>query len=440
MLKDKKTLKRLLLVVGFGVLLNWVLNHLDIAGGLLGTVWGLIFPFFLGFVIAFILSIPMRGIENKLFRGRGGKLRRPASLVLSILLVLAIAAFVIFMVVPELVKTIATLVSAMPGYVATLEKELEPYLSYIPQVQDFIKGLNINWYDIGTKALGILQSGAGNFLNSAISFAGSVVSGVSSLFIGVIFACYLLYDKEHLTAQFKGLLQAYLPEKRYNTLSEVGTLANRTFSKFVAGQCTEAVAVGLVFLVVLSIGQFKYSLLLSVLIGFGSLIPVVGSMVACVVGAILILITSGFWRTVAFLIIFMVVQQLDGNFLYPRIVGNSVGLPAVWVLVAVTVGGGLFGIVGMLFFIPFFSVIYTLVHRNARVRLKDKGIESPVAQWQRENPPKPKRKGRRGGGPGGPPGTPPPSSSRAAGPAGDGTEAVAFDPNASQPTKGLPPE
>lgn len=386
---DGKFWKRLVLVVAGGILFSWLLGNFDVIGTFFSTVWGLCFPFILGFIIAFILNVPMRAIEKNIFRGRGGRLRRPVSFILSVVFVLALILAVVFLVIPQLVDTLWTLAASMPGYVRNVRETLEPYYEYLPVLEEWLAELNIDWRDWIVQLTQLLQSGAGDFLGGALNVASSIVNGFTSLFVGIVFACYLLLDKEHLTAQFKALLQAYLPEKRYKSVNGIGSLVFNTYSRFVAGQCTEAIIVTCLYMIVLSIGQFEYWLLISVLIGFCSLVPMIGAFVGCVIAVILLLVSMGLWRALAMIIIFMIVQNIEGNIIYPRVVGNSVGLPPVWILVAVMVGGGFGGIFGMLFFIPLFSVLYTLLHKNARQRLADKGIQSPVDDLP---PKKPKKK------------------------------------------------
>lgn len=386
---DKTLLKKLAALVAGAIILNWLLSNFGVVGTFLSTIWGFLFPFVLGFIVAFLLNIPMRFIEHKLFRSKLPRLRRPLSLVLAILLVLAVVAFVAFMVVPQLVSTVSMLWKSMPSYIEQAQKSLKPYENYIPQLQTFIGDLNLDWQSLGKEAVDVLKNGAGSFLGSALTVAGSIVNVTTSFFIGVIFSIYLLLDKERMTAKITGLGMAYLPEKRYKKVAEITALVGRTFSKFVSGQCLEALAIALVFVVVLSIGRFDYALLIGVLIGFLSLIPIFGAFIGCAIGALLILASSGIWRCIAFVIVFVVVQNLDGNLMYPRIVGNSVGLPAVWVLVAVTLGAGLFGVAGMLLFIPLGSVFYSLLRRDALNRLQKKGLEAPQADVP---PPRVKRK------------------------------------------------
>lgn len=390
---DKAKFKKIALLILIGVGSYWLLQNYQPILSILRTIWILLFPFILGLIIAFLLNLPMKAIEKHLFKGRGGKLKRPISFVLTILFVLLLIGFLVFMVVPQIVAAVQQLSAAMPGYLAAAEKSLTPYLKYVPQLQEYVMNLDVNWADFAGKAWNFLQSGAGSIFSSAVGVASSIIGGAFSFFLGLIFACYVLLDKEHLGAQFKGFLQAYLPQKAYAKLMDLASLSDHIFSKFVAGQCTEGLVIGAIFSIVLFLSGFDYALLIGVLIGFMSLIPVFGTTIACILGALLLLMSQGLGRSIAFVILFLVIQQIDGNFIYPHIVGTSVGLPPMWVLIAVTLGGSLMGISGMFFGIPLTSVIYTLLHRDALERLNKKGILSPVKEMAGSTPPpKEKRK------------------------------------------------
>lgn len=376
---NKKTVKTIALLIVLGVGLHWLLTNLALAQKLLGTIWGLVFPFFLGLIIAFLLNIPMSFLERVLFKNRPSRLKRPLCFVLALVLVVGVLALALFLIIPGLTETVQILAADMPGYIQNAQNWLMSLEEYIPIVQDFVGDLNldINWQEMLSSFISFLQSGAGSLFTSAWGVAYSIISTTASFFIGLVFACYVLLDKERLHRQAKGLLQAYIPAQRYKKLLDTCSLAFHTFSRFVAGQLTEAIVLCVLFSVLLWILQFNYALLIGVLIGLFSIIPIFGATLACILGALLLLVSQGFWPALFFVILFLVVQQIDGNFIYPHIVGNSVGLPPIWVMVAVLVGGSAFGLAGMLFFIPLGSVLYTLLRKDARARLEKKGIELP---------------------------------------------------------------
>lgn len=382
---DIRFFKRLFAVVAGGIALYWALHNYSLIGSILGFGWSLIFPFFLGLVIAFLLNIPMGAIEKKLFHNRLPRSKRSLSFLITLILVLGVFALVGFLVIPQLINTAALLGKSMPDYVQRIQKNLATLEKSFPLIANQIKNIKLDWENISQTLLGWLQNGAGSIFNSAANVASSFISGTTSFVIGFIFAAYVLFDKEHIAAQTNTLLKAYLPPKFYQKLFRVIGVAHNTFTRFVTGQCLESVAVAILFTVSLFIGRFNYAVLIGVLIGVASLIPVFGSFIGCIIGAFLIFVSQGFWRGVAFLILFIVLQQLDGNFMYPRIVGNSVGLPPIWVLVAVILGAGLMGIVGMLLFIPFASVIYQLLSLAARARLEKNQMSVPVDDYHKQN-------------------------------------------------------
>ncbi len=375
---NNNIIKSLALVVVGGVLLNWLLNNFEIIGTFISIIWGLILPFVIGFMIAFILNMPMRFIENKFFRGKMSPLKRLLSFLISLILLLSVVGLIIGIAVPQLWATVVLLTESMPGYIARIEQDLAKYYQYIPEIQVWIESLDLDWGKMFESFTAFLTSGASDFFTSTISIATSIAGGIFTSLISVVFACYLLFGKEHLIAQIKGVLQAYIPQEKYLKIKDVASLTSRTFSNFISGQCLEAVLLSLGYLLILSVGGFDYALLISVVVGFFSLIPLVGAYIGCAVGVFLLLVSMGFWRALAFVIIMIIVQQVEGNIIYPRVLGSSVGLPPVGMLVAVTIGGGVAGIFGMIFFIPLFSVIYILIRKDVTTKLEEKGVENPV--------------------------------------------------------------
>ena len=233
--------------------------------------------------------------------------------------------------------------------------------------------MEFNWDSIIQTAIDFLKNGAGSVLTSTFSVARTVINYLVNFFIGFVFACYILLQKEKLSRQIKKVLYAFLPEKAVQKTLDVASLSYRTFSNFVTGQCLEAVILGTMFFVVMSIFQFPYALLIGVVIAFTALIPIFGAFIGCVIGAFLILVVNPM-KALMFIILFLVLQQIEGNLIYPHVVGGSVGLPSIWVLLAVTVGGSLMGVLGMLIFIPLFSVLYALFREFVYKRLKERGI------------------------------------------------------------------
>ena len=369
---NRETMKKLMLLIAFTILLLVGVQRLDAVFGALRFLWGIGFPFALGGAIAFILNVPMTALENWLFpekRTRKSslqrKLARPLSMVIAILLVLGVISLVIFVVVPELGTTVVGLGASVEAFLPRAQEWLEEIFRNNDQ------GLEMNWEKAVETAWNFFRSGAGSVLSSTMTVARTIISAVTNFFIGFVFACYVLLQKEKLGEQCRKLLKAVFPKKQVDYILHVCFLSHRTFSSFITGQCMEAVILGAMFFVAMSLLRFPYALLVGVLVAFTALIPIFGAFIGCVVGAFLILMVNPA-QALGFIVLFQVLQQIEGNLIYPRVVGNSVGLPAIWVLVAVTVGGNLMGILGMLIFIPIVSVVYALLREWMYGRLEKK--------------------------------------------------------------------
>ena len=380
---NRKQIRVLFALVAFGVLLFVGLQNLGTVWGFVQILIGLLMPFIIGLCIAFILSVPMRAVETHLFRpldkkcGRiWRKIRRPLAATVTLLLALGVLAAAVFLIIPELGRSLRTLADSIPGFIARAQAWLTELAQKYPQWQDWINDLQLDWNAIAQKLLAFAQSGAVDLFNSTVSLATSIFNGVFNLFLGVIFAMYVLMQKETLARQITNVLRAHLPDAKTDRLLEIGRLSNRTFSRFLTGQCLEAVILGLMFFVTMCIFRFPYALMIAVLIAVLALIPIFGAIIGCVVGAFLIFVgdpMQAFW----FVVMFLILQQIEGNFIYPKVVGTSVGLPSIWVLAAVTVGGGVMGIFGMLVAVPLSSVLYSLLRDSTNRRLARRGIPVP---------------------------------------------------------------
>lgn len=369
---NKQTIQKILGIVAFAIVLLWGLNNYSVVGGIIGNIIGLVFPFILGACIAFVLNTPMKRIE-KWVNKAGKKASRPLSIVLTYILVVSVIAIVFLTVVPEIASTFGGLAVNIQNFFKGLEDQLEELFHMTPDWIAWIDTLEINWATVGAKFSTWVGEGAGSMLNSTINVTTSVVSGVINMFFAIVFSIYVLLEKEKLSLQCKKLLYSYLPKKKAEWIVEVSKLSNKTFSNFLSGQCLEAVILGSMFFIAMSIFRFPYAMIVSILIGFMALIPIFGAFIGCVVGMFLIVVVNPV-QALWFLVLFLVLQQVEGNLIYPKVVGNSVGLPSIWVLVAVTVGGNMMGVAGMLIFIPLFSVVYTLLGKAVNKRLKERKL------------------------------------------------------------------
>lgn len=378
---DKKQMKNIMLLILFTVMLYVGLQNIDVVLGVLGTMIGLVFPFILGGGIAFVLNVPMSFLERNIFgRGRlkdsrrAAKAARPVSLILALLLVILIIMIAGFVILPELGNTVMGLGKGIETGIRNLQIWIDSTFQNNSAIVEWANSLEIEPQKMVDSIMGVLQNGVNNILSSAVTVTVGIANTAMNASIAFVFACYILIQKEKLMVQAKKALFALLPEKTVKYLLHVCSLASNTFSRFVTGQCIEAVILGTMFFIAMTIFRFPYAMLVGVLIAFTALIPIFGAFIGCAISFLLILLVSPV-KALLFLILFLVLQQIEGNLIYPHVVGGSVGLPSVWVLVAVTVGGSLMGVAGMLIFIPLVSVIYALFREWMYKSLKKKGVQ-----------------------------------------------------------------
>lgn len=364
----------------------------------------ILMPFLIGGAIAFILNIPMAGIEKKLFKKWNGriaaKIKRPISMVLAIILVFAIVALVIGAVVPQLRTTLTTLGSKITPFIQNVLVWLESLTTDYPELAAQIKELEkmeFNWEVIIGNVGNFLKNGVGSMVGSTFIVASSIIGGVVNVFIAFVFSIYVLSQKEKLQGQVCRIIEAYAPAKLDKGIREVANRLYVNFTNFICGQCLEAIVLGCLFIIFMTIFRMPYAIMIGTLIGFTSLIPIVGAFIGCGIGAFMILIDNPI-QALWFVIMFLIIQQLEGNLIYPRVVGNSVGLPSIWVLMSVSVGGSLFGVVGMLMFIPLMSTFYSLLRddvnrRNAGRVVAAEGGNTAIERQERN--PRNNRRNRR---------------------------------------------
>jgi len=375
---NKENMKKIMGLIAFTIFILVGLENLGVVLDAIQFVAGIAFPFFLGGVFAFILNVPMHFIEEKLFEKRKNrkmirKAARPLSLIITLVLVVGVVSLVIFVVFPKLGTTFVSLGATIQNFIPQVQSWAEKLFQDNQSIVTWINSLEFDWEKMIQSIIDFFKNGAGNILSSTFLAAKSIVSGVAKFFIAFVFSCYILLQKEKLSIQVKKVLYALLPRKMIITFLDICSLSYKTFSNFLTGQCVEAIILGTLFFIVMSILRFPYALLVGMLIAFTALIPVFGAFIGCAVGAFLILMISPV-KALAFVVMFLILQQIEGNLIYPHVVGNSVGLPSIWVLVAVTLGGNLMGIAGMLVFIPLTSVIYTLFREFIYKRLQEKKI------------------------------------------------------------------
>ena len=365
-----------MLLIACGVtLVWWLVNHFDLLLNILDTILGILSPILIGLILAFVLNlllVPLERLWNKLFLKENSKpivkkLRRPICLLLSFLIVLGVIFAVCFVVIPRLGSTVVDMVNTITAYVKTLDVRYDDLRATLEQYAITLPEIDLGKNDLLTKITDLLAKGGSALLNTTISVTTSVLSAVVNLLMGVVFSVYILAQKETLGRQIKRVLYALFPEKRVTPFLAFLGRVSRTFSQFVTGQTIEAVILGTLVFLGMLILRLPYALVIAVLVGVTALIPILGSWIGAIVGALLILPVS-FMQAIWFVVFLIVLQQIEGNLIYPHVVGKSVGLPGIWVFFAVIVGSGLGGIAGMLLGVPVCAVIYDETRRAIRKR------------------------------------------------------------------------
>lgn len=372
MKEKKQAMKMVLSIITFTVVLIYLVNHTSVIAYLLKRIIALILPFLIGCGIAFVINIIMKSIEDGLFKKKSGKFykyKRPISMVLAYVLAILVLVLVLFVVVPEVGETITKIRDKLPGFVEKTKAWILQYTTKFPEITEAINNIQINWEELGL----FMKDGGSTLLSTTVNIFSSIVSAVVNIFIGLVFSMYILAQKEKLGRQTKMLIYAMFKESTADELMVFGKIANTTFSKFFACQFREGIILGGLFVIAMSLLGLPYPLTVGVLMAFTALIPVFGAFIGCVISAFLILVESPKF-VIWFIILFFVLQFIENYFIYPKLVGGDIGLGAIWVLLAVLVGGDLMGVVGMFLFIPLVSVLYAYLRSLVLRKLKYKKI------------------------------------------------------------------
>ncbi len=377
---SKETKKHLMQVIAFAILLYCGIEHFDVVIAAVRFVLGISMPFLLGGAIAFIVNVPMKKIEKYLFpkNKKFGKWRRPAAYLLTLVCIIGILALALVVIIPELGNTVAMLGEQIPVAIKAVQKWLADIPKQYPALAPAIEELNIDWSAVSASVVNFVQSIASSAVSSGVGVFSGIVSGVTTFVIAFTFSIYVLFQKEKLARQGKQVLYALFPDKATEKMLLVMRLSNQTFSSFLSGQCLEAVILGTMFVISMSLFGMPYAMLTGIVIAITALVPIFGAFIGCAVGMLLIVMVNPI-QALWFLVLFLVLQQVEGNLIYPHVVGNSVGLPSIWVLAAVTIGGNLFGIMGILVFIPLCSVLYALFATFVKKRLKERKVSE--SKW-----------------------------------------------------------
>lgn len=381
---NKKTIRNIFFGVIGCIVLYWILHETERVTTVFKIAYGVISPFVVGAALAFILNVPMRSIERRLSKISNTGLRRAIALVLTFIFILLVLYGVIYLLIPQVTETVETLVGKLPGFFNRVQETVTIYLSDHPELLEWLTAYtdfsSFDWSALIQKAITLITEGLGSVVDTAISTIVNLGTGIFNAVLSIVFAIYALARKEILARQSRRILYSIFPEKICDETVRILRMTNATFSNFISGQCLEAVILGLMFAVVMTIFDMPFMPLVSVIITVTALVPIVGAFVGCILGAFFILVVDpvmAFW----FVIMFLVLQQIEGNLIYPRVVGTSIGLPGMWVLVAVAVGGDLMGVGGMLLMIPLASVLYALTREFTQKRLTDREIPAEKLQY-----------------------------------------------------------
>lgn len=378
---DRKNVRTILLIIAFAVLLYTAAQNLASVYGAVRTVWRVFGVVITGLAMAFVLNVPLKLFENRVFYGMSEdrrplvrKLRRPVSLVFALVVSLGLIGILIAVVLPQLTATVAEVAARLPEYIGSAVNWLNDFLAGFGIEIESLKNFTVDWEKVFSELTTYLKEGSANVEGSSVvdtvtGVGTSVVSTVMNTFLGLVVAVYILAQKERIGRFTRRCIDAFLPQKAASGLARIASMASETFSNFVAGQLADSCILGILCYICMRIFRFPYPEVISVVIGVTSLVPMVGSFIGEVIGALLILIVSPL-KALLFVVMVLAIQQVDGAFIYPRIVGRSVGLPGVAVFCAVIVGGNVAGVIGAMIGVPVCALVYALLREAVDARLR----------------------------------------------------------------------
>lgn len=378
-LKDEKT-KNYFLLITYAIVLAYIFLNLDTVGSVIGTIFGYLSPFIIGACMAFVINLPMKAYEEKLLskfmKNEKSKLKRPLALILTILSIVVLIVGLITFVVPQLVESASTLVKNVPEYAQSLESFLTEQFNNNSGLlnQDFVNDIYNKIVSMGEDIIAIVGQLVGTIVTHALDITIGVTSTIVNIVLAFIVSIYILLSKEKLSLQIKKIFYAYLSKDKVRKVLKVAAISNIKFSRFVTGQCIEAVILAILCFIGMGIFKMPYTLLISTMIGVTALVPIFGAFAGAVLSGFIVVMVQP-EKLILFIIIFIVIQQIEGNLIYPFVVGNSIGLSALWVLFAITVGGNSAGVLGMLLGVPLFGILYTVVSIVTNNRLKKRNID-----------------------------------------------------------------
>lgn len=369
--KYKKDIIKLIL---FTVIIIFAFIYIKTIGSFLAYLINIFMPFIIGIFIAFILNVLLNFVENKLFKKLNNKnyktwskLKRPVSVIITFIIIITIIVFILGLLIPQLQNTVSLFTKNFDTYKEQTIEILNNFGINSESINNYSTSIN----NLKNEITSYINNNRNEIMQITIGVASSFLGSITSIIIGIVFAIYILLKKEDLSRQFKKILKAYLPEKYERRIEEIANLSNITFGNFISGQCLEALIIGLLCFIGMLILQIPYASTISVLVGFTALIPVFGAFIGTFIGAFLIFMVEPF-KALIFIIFIIILQQLEGNIIYPKVVGKSVGLPSIWVMVAVTIGASIYGVLGMILSVPLCSILYSIIKTDVILKIEEK--------------------------------------------------------------------
>lgn len=380
-----KSLRKIFLGVAGCIILYWLLHETQQLMAVFRGVTGILSPFLVGAALAFVLNVPMRAYEKLLRKIPKAGLRRALSMLMTFASVILLLVGVFALLIPQLWETFQSITVQLPKFFAEVQSKVTAYLNDRPELIQWISKYtdfeNMDFSGFVQSAIGIVTNGLGNVFTKMLEAIITLGTGIFNAILSLVFAIYCLARKEILIRQARRLIYSIFPERVCDEIVRIMRMTNATFSRFISGQCLEAVILGSMFAIAMTIFGMPYVALISVIISITALVPIIGAFAGCIIGAFFILVVDpgqAFW----FVVLFLVLQQIEGNLIYPKVVGSSVGLPGMWVLLAVAVGGDLMGVGGMLLMIPVSSVLYALAREFTQKRLSVRNVPREKLQVQ----------------------------------------------------------
>lgn len=371
--------KNIILIITYIALIIFVLVNFEKILSILGYIINIFSPFIFGVIVAFVLNVLVNFIERKLFgkvkKKTWLKIKRPLSITISVVLVIFIIVFIMNLLIPQLKNSVSLFTDSLPTYkedIINIMNKFNLEETTIKKVSDYLD-------NFGMVITDYIKGNSKDVITVTTEVATSLIAIISKAVIAIVFAIYIIAQKETLKRQFNKLMSAYLKPRTVNRINKYASMANTTFSNFVTGQCLEALIFGSLCFLGMLILRLPYATTIAVLLGFTALIPVFGAFIGTFLGAFLILMISPI-KAIIFVVFILVLQQIEGNLIYPKVVGKSVGLPGIWVLLSVTIGASVGGILGMLIATPLCSLLYILLRQAVNDRINSNKIVNRVKE------------------------------------------------------------